>query len=148
MLSDARPDSVTDKEAERYRQLTGVFRVGQLEKGTLLATDSVFELIVLFDRHPRLDAVQRLVDHLSSSKLFVKQETESLVGFDRDLVKMVVPQDLVTNPVVTINYEQNITFRLSFSTLADQETDSEPGTQEVCQRYPFSPFRIISMLVT
>jgi hypothetical protein len=132
MLADSKPESVvvSDKDSEKYRHLTGVFRVGQLEKGTLLAVDADFEVIVLFDRHPRVDMIKRVIDELvHNSQLLVKQEKETLDGFDRERLKMSAGDEetLLRDAAVVISYELKdenpIRFKLAFSTLSNEEKE-------------------------
>lgn len=138
LLQESKPEEFTDKDSERYRQLTGVFRVGQLEKGTLLTGDSLFELIVLFDKHPRLDLIGRVLNELQESSLFVKQEKEALEGFEREHLKMGFrdEQHLMNEASVVITYDKSdevdggpVIFKLSFSTLASEEKEGETSEE-------------------
>lgn len=129
LVKSALPDDIVASEAsndvlELYRHVIGVYRVGQLEKGTVLVTDSVFELVLLFDRHPRVDLVQKVLNLLrDSSKLFVKPESDE-GGFDRTAIKLSEfdEETLLRDAYVVVSYEPKeeqlpIRFKISFGTL-------------------------------
>jgi zinc finger RNA-binding protein len=52
-------------EDEKNRHLTGVFRVGHVEKGTLLKSDNELNLIALISTWPSLDQVKQISNELN-----------------------------------------------------------------------------------
>ena len=95
-------------ENEKFRKLKGVFRVGPVQKGTLLKSDRELGLVVLMNDIPTYSLVNRVVNELESSDLFNSSldDLNSSSNFKRARLRIIRDEDLIkTEACVYILYE-------------------------------------------